>query len=130
MSSCTHGNHSFLYTYRVNNDKQWIQVDFLAPYQFAGIVTQGRADMKQWVTKYEVYYSNDGIKFKSITGSDGTPQVYNANADKNTPVTNIFPIHEARFIRSVSLNITINNLNLLRNMNFTFTTKYINEYIL
>ncbi|KAK3611483.1 hypothetical protein CHS0354_039095 [Potamilus streckersoni] len=86
---------------QVSNERQWIQVDFLAPYAFAGIITQGRADMPQWVTKYQVFYSNDGRNWIPVPVSykDSTPRIFTANTDQNTPVTNSFQVVFGRFIR-------------------------------
>ncbi|XP_052248669.1 mucin-5AC-like isoform X9 [Dreissena polymorpha] len=84
-----------------NNLKQYIQVDFLAPYYLGGIVTQGRADAPQWVTRYEVYYSTDGRHFSAIPKSylDSSPMVFSGNSDKSTPVAHKFPLISARWIR-------------------------------
>ncbi|KAK3611486.1 hypothetical protein CHS0354_039099 [Potamilus streckersoni] len=86
---------------QVSNERQWIQVDFLAPYAFAGIITQGRADLPQWVTKYQVFYSNDGQNWVPVPVSykDSTPRIFTANTDQNTPVTNSFQVVIGRFIR-------------------------------
>ncbi|KAL3831915.1 hypothetical protein ACJMK2_023609 [Sinanodonta woodiana] len=86
---------------QVSNERQWIQVDFLAPYAFAGIITQGRADMPQWVTKYQVFYSNDGRSWipVPVSDKDSTPRIFVANTDQNTPVTNSFQVVIGRFIR-------------------------------
>ncbi|KAL4222951.1 Mucin-5B [Mactra antiquata] len=84
-----------------NNLKQYIQVDFLAPYYVGGVVTQGRTDANQWVTKYEIFYSTDGKHYQSVPRSvvDNTPMVFTGNSDRNTPETHMFPLVAARWIR-------------------------------
>ena len=44
-----------------NNHNQWFKVDFRRPVKIAKIATQGRQDASQWVTRYMVYSSLDGI---------------------------------------------------------------------
>lgn len=48
------------------NDKydSWFQVDFGRWTKVTGISTQGRQDDFNWVTKYRVSYSYDGIFFR------------------------------------------------------------------
>ena len=55
---------------RHNNHNQWFKVDFGRPMKITKIATQGRQDTNQWVTRYMVYSSLDGIhwavyRFKS-----------------------------------------------------------------
>ena len=48
----------------LNNDiYQWLQVDLGTYTTVTRIATQGRSDMKQWVTKYRLQYSEDGVNF-------------------------------------------------------------------
>ncbi|XP_067650638.1 mucin-5AC-like [Haliotis asinina] len=86
---------------KYTDTKQWIEVDFGASYAIAGVSTQGRSDGAAWVTKYEVYYSNDGRTFNAINTSptDTVPRVFEGNFDQNTPLMNVFPEINARFIR-------------------------------
>ena len=48
---------------RKNDVKQWIQVDFLSDAEITRVVTQGRNAYNQWVTKYKLQYSSDGVNF-------------------------------------------------------------------
>lgn len=88
-----------------NNLKQYIQVDFLAPYYVGGVVTQGRAELPQWVTKFEIFYSTDGKHYQSVPRSvnDNSPMVFTGNTDNDTPVTHAFPLITARWIRYCKL---------------------------
>lgn len=55
-----------------NNGKQWLQIDFGELVRVTKVATQGRQDSGQWVTKYTLSYSVDGMhwaeyKEKSVT---------------------------------------------------------------
>ena len=41
---------------RVKDTNQWIQVDLGSPTYVIGVLTQGRYDFAQWVTKYKVQF--------------------------------------------------------------------------
>ena len=46
------------------NLHQWLQVDLGSQYiKVTRVATQGRHDYPQWVTKYKLQYSNDGVNF-------------------------------------------------------------------
>ena len=49
-----------------NNDlNQWLQIDLGIRHTHVTLVaTQGRNDFLQWVTKYKLQYSNDGVNFQ------------------------------------------------------------------
>ena len=49
---------------RTNNPKQWIQVDLLTYTKVTRVSTQGRNAFGQWVTKYKLQYSDDGVTFR------------------------------------------------------------------
>ena len=45
--------------------QQWLQVDLGSQYtQVTRVATQGRHDYSQWVTRYKLQYSNDGVNFQ------------------------------------------------------------------
>ena len=46
-----------------NNANQWIQVALGGYTKITGIATQGRNRANQWVTKYKLQFSDDGVKF-------------------------------------------------------------------
>ncbi|XP_048245023.1 mucin-5AC-like isoform X2 [Haliotis rufescens] len=95
------GSYSGGWIPKYTDTKQWIEVDFGASYAIAGVSTQGRSDGATWVTKYEVYYSNDGRTFNAIypAPTDTVPRVFEGNFDRNTPLMNVFAEINARFIR-------------------------------
>ena len=48
-----------------NDVHQWLQVDLGSQYtKVTRVATQGRHDAAQWVTKYILAYSNDGVNFQ------------------------------------------------------------------
>ena len=50
---------------RYNNVNQWLQIDLGDPNtDVTGLATQGRNAYSQWVTKYKMQYSVDGINFQ------------------------------------------------------------------
>ena len=50
---------------RRNDIHQWLQIDLYSPYmKVTGIATQGRNGHDQWVTRYTLWYSNDGRNFQ------------------------------------------------------------------
>ena len=47
-----------------NDLNQWLQVDFGSYTRVTRVATQGSYSNDQWVTKYRLQYSNDGITFQ------------------------------------------------------------------
>ena len=48
-----------------NDLQQWLQVDLGSQFtQVTRVATQGRLDYSQWVTRYKLQYSNDGVNFQ------------------------------------------------------------------
>ena len=48
-----------------NDLKQWLQVDLRTYCRITRVATQGRNSHREWITKYKIDYSDDGVKFKS-----------------------------------------------------------------
>ena len=48
---------------RYNDANQWIQVSLGSYTILTGIGTQGRNGVNQWVNKYQLQYSDDGVNF-------------------------------------------------------------------
>ncbi|XP_015762694.1 PREDICTED: lactadherin-like isoform X2 [Acropora digitifera] len=89
-----------------NNDKQWLQV-FLGKTKITRVATQGRnynpswpyGSHSQWVTKYKLQYSNDGVTFLYYK-EQGVVKEFTGNSDRDTVVENVLnPPIEAKFIR-------------------------------
>ena len=49
---------------RTNNVNQWLQIDLIGQYRVTRVATQGRQDFVQWVTQYQLQYSNDSLNFE------------------------------------------------------------------
>ena len=49
---------------RSNDTNQWIQVALGSYTKLTGIATQGRNGANEWVTKYQLQYSDDGVNFQ------------------------------------------------------------------
>ena len=50
---------------RSNDVNQWLQVDLGNEFtKVTGVASQGRNGANQWVTKYKLQYSNDGVHFQ------------------------------------------------------------------
>ena len=48
---------------RSSDANQWIQVTLGSYTKITGVATQGRDGVGQWVTKYQLQYSDDGVNF-------------------------------------------------------------------
>ena len=59
-----------------NDPHQWLQVDLRSYTTVTRVATQGRTGTKEWVTKYKLQYSDDGMNF----------QFYKEHADKSAKV--------------------------------------------
>ena len=50
---------------KTNNVNQWLQIDLGNQHtKVTRVATQGRNDYSQWVTKYKLQYSDDGLNFQ------------------------------------------------------------------
>mgnify|MGYP001794565859 CR=1 FL=1 len=56
-------NHRWSWSPRYRNTKEWLQIYFNLLTRIKGVATQGRQDADQWVTKYKLSYSKDGMRF-------------------------------------------------------------------
>ena len=60
---------------KTNNLDQWIQVQFRTMTTVSGIILQGRGDHNQWVTKYKVQYSIDGVNWRFVRDANNSVAV-------------------------------------------------------
>ena len=60
-----------------NDVNQWLQVDLVSYTTVTRVATQGRNEFSEWVTKYRIQYSNDGVTFQ-VYREQGTslPKVF------------------------------------------------------
>ncbi|KAK3700595.1 hypothetical protein QZH41_001586 [Actinostola sp. cb2023] len=76
------GHKTGAWSAKANDNGQWIQVDLGKAYKVTRIVTQGRQDHSQWVTKYTLQYGNNGVQFATYGSLTG-------NRDRNSKVGHI-----------------------------------------
>ncbi|XP_038060047.1 lactadherin-like [Patiria miniata] len=79
----------------------WIQVDLGCNVIITSLITQGRGDHDQWVTEFQVAYSDNGQEWTDVTAEgECAPTKFPGNSDRNTHVTTTFPkAFHARFLR-------------------------------
>ncbi|XP_068691559.1 phosphatidylinositol phosphatase PTPRQ-like [Montipora foliosa] len=86
-----------------NNDKnQWLQIDLQASCtKVTAVASQGRNEINQWVTKYKLQYSNDGVTFQYYKEQGQTvDKEFTANSDRNSIIYHkLNPPIQARYIR-------------------------------
>ena len=58
-----------------NNVNQWLQVDLSLQYNVTRVPTQGRRVFRQWVTGYNLLYSDDGVNFFYYENEEGKTKV-------------------------------------------------------
>lgn len=67
---------------KFNDQSQWIQIDLKEVAVVSGILTQGRCDADEWITKYSIQYRTvealNWIYYKDQTGNNrvGTQRTY------------------------------------------------------
>ena len=66
---------------RKNDQNQWLQIDMGDYHKVTGVGTQGRDSVKykQWVTKYQLIFSNDGVNFQDYKGQGTARKVEKAS---------------------------------------------------
>eukprot|EP00960_Hanusia_phi_P062612 765213-Hanusia_phi.AAC.3 len=81
---------------RYNQVGQWMQIDGGQVQGIAGVMTQGRHDMDQWVTLFEVEVSEDGDKWIEVECG----RIFDGNSDRDSKELAVFlkPVI-ARFVR-------------------------------
>ncbi|XP_067085557.1 retinoschisin-like [Osmerus mordax] len=90
---------------KINDNSQWIQIDLREVGVVSGIITQGRCDADEWVTKYSVQYRTvenlNWIYYKDQTGNN---RVFYGNSDRSSSVQNLLrPPIIARYVRLLPL---------------------------
>ena len=65
-----------------NDLNQWLQVDYGRQYNVSRIATQGRQDISQWVSKYKLQFSEDGVMFYNYTNELGQIKVSTLSLQK------------------------------------------------
>nr|CAB3263787.1 lactadherin-like [Phallusia mammillata] len=73
-----------------NNVNEWIQVTLENATTITGVITQGRANLKEWVREFKVSYFDSDHTWKNVNDSSGTTKLFSGNWDQKSPVTNMF----------------------------------------
>lgn len=85
-----------------NNGTDYLQYDLESPRWVQGIVTQGRANMAQWVTSAKVETSIDNINWAIASTS------LTLNSDQTTKVYRNFPkVMYARYVRVTPIGVNV-----------------------
>uniref|UniRef100_A0A8D3BB74 Retinoschisin 1 n=1 Tax=Scophthalmus maximus TaxID=52904 RepID=A0A8D3BB74_SCOMX len=90
---------------KFNDQYQWIQIDLKEVGVVSGILTQGRCDADEWITKYSIQYRTvetlNWIYYKDQTGNN---RVFYGNSDRSSTVQNLLrPPIVARYVRLLPL---------------------------
>ncbi|XP_068680517.1 uncharacterized protein, partial [Montipora foliosa] len=97
------GNGGYGWIPSSQNNQEWFQVDFGSWTKVARIAIQGRQNAAQWLTKFKLTYSYDGLFFKEYI-EDGRAKELSGSPDQFTVVSHLLknPII-TRFIRIIPL---------------------------
>ncbi|XP_066019015.1 uncharacterized protein [Pocillopora verrucosa] len=101
LNSKADGNMGGGWSAMSNNFNQWLQVDIGDNSRLTGVATQGMNGNNQWVSRYLIQYSSDGVTFEFYNATeDSSAKVFYGNQDSDTVVKNILsPLITARYIR-------------------------------
>mmetsp|Transcript_61631 Transcript_61631/g.170843 ORF Transcript_61631/g.170843 Transcript_61631/m.170843 type:complete len:626 (+) Transcript_61631:77-1954(+) len=80
---------------KANSVGEWMQIDLGKPSDIRGVVVQGRANIGQWVTNYQVKYSTDGLSWDDVPGS------FAGSTDSNTKMRQEFTPARGRYVRLI-----------------------------
>ncbi|XP_039214350.1 retinoschisin [Crotalus tigris] len=90
---------------KYQDTNQWLQIDLKEIKVISGIITQGRCDTDEWMTKYSVQYRTDEnlnwVYYKDQTGNN---RIFYGNSDRSSSVQNLLrPPIVSRYIRLIPL---------------------------
>ncbi|XP_049622774.1 retinoschisin [Suncus etruscus] len=90
---------------KFQDSNQWLQIDLKEVKVISGILTQGRCDIDEWMTKYSVQYrSDESLNWVFYKDQTGNNRVFYGNSDRTSTVQNLLrPPIIARFIRLIPL---------------------------
>uniref|UniRef100_F6TMS9 F5/8 type C domain-containing protein n=1 Tax=Monodelphis domestica TaxID=13616 RepID=F6TMS9_MONDO len=90
---------------KYQDSSQWLQIDLKEIKVISGILTQGRCDADEWMTKYSVQYrTDDGSNWVYYKDQTGNNRVFYGNSDRTSSVQNLLrPPIVSRYIRLIPL---------------------------
>uniref|UniRef100_A0A3B4BHY2 F5/8 type C domain-containing protein n=1 Tax=Periophthalmus magnuspinnatus TaxID=409849 RepID=A0A3B4BHY2_9GOBI len=75
---------------RFNDQFQWIQIDLKEVSIMSGILTQGRCDADEWITKYSLQYRTvDNLNWVYYKDQTGNNRVFYGNSDRTSTFQNL-----------------------------------------
>ena len=60
---------------RNNDQNQWLQISMGIVHKVTGVGTQGRNNVKQWVTRYQLQFSDDCVNFQTYKRQGASTKV-------------------------------------------------------
>uniref|UniRef100_A0A4W3I7W0 Retinoschisin 1a n=1 Tax=Callorhinchus milii TaxID=7868 RepID=A0A4W3I7W0_CALMI len=90
---------------RFQDSNQWLQIDLKQIKVISGVITQGRCDADEWMTKYSLQYrSYENLKWVYYKDQTGNNRVFYGNSDRSSSVQNFLrPPIIAQYIRMIPL---------------------------
>ncbi|XP_069616167.1 retinoschisin isoform X1 [Ranitomeya imitator] len=90
---------------KFQDNGQWLQIDLKELRVVSGIMTQGRCDTDEWMTKYSVQYKiDDNLNWVYYKDQTGNNRVFYGNSDRTSTVQNFLrPPIISRYIRIIPL---------------------------
>ncbi|KAL4656885.1 retinoschisin [Arapaima gigas] len=90
---------------KFQDSSQWLQIDLKEVRVVSGILTQGRCDADEWMTKYSIQYrTNENLNWIYYKDQTGNNRVFYGNSDRSSSVQNLLrPPIMARYIRILPL---------------------------
>jgi lactadherin len=66
---------------KYKSDSEWLQIDLGVAARVTGVMTQGRGDGTEWVTRFMVSYSMDAYHWNYVTDNYGNQWLFEGNID-------------------------------------------------
>ena len=86
-----------------NDVNQWLQVDLGIKYGVTRVATQGRPDYPQWVKKYSLLYSDDGVTFHNYMNEQGQTKVNILDSPSELRFSLLFFVHNTTRVHNTFL---------------------------
>ena len=64
-----------------NDQNQWLQIDLYRQVWVSGVVIQGRPDIEEWVTTYQIEYALNGVSWEFLKDENTKIEVCNLTPD-------------------------------------------------
>ncbi|KAM4701402.1 retinoschisin isoform 1-T1 [Discoglossus pictus] len=90
---------------KFQDNNQWLQIDLKEIKVISGIMTQGRCDTDEWMTKYSVQYRmEENLNWVYYKDQTGNNRVFYGNSDRSSTVQSFLrPPIIARYIKIIPL---------------------------